>query len=68
MENVMTNADRIRSMTDDELVKAICEEIDAVGTCVNLDIVTPTDGHVCDSHCEKCVSKWLKQKYIPKTP
>ena len=52
----MTNADRIRSMSDEELANFIpdwrhtkackCNEHEFIG---------------CDNQCEKCVLEWLKQ-------
>ncbi|HIV96321.1 MAG TPA: hypothetical protein H9745_01930 [Candidatus Agathobaculum stercoravium] len=52
----MTNADRIRGMSDEELANFIpdwsytkackCDEHEFIG---------------CDNQCEKCVFEWLKQ-------
>lgn len=52
----ITNADRIRSMSDEELANFIpdwsytkackCDEQEFIG---------------CDNQCEKCVFEWLKQ-------
>ena len=53
---VLTNADRIRAMTDEELANFIpdwsytkackCDEQEFIG---------------CDNQCEKCVFEWLQQ-------
>lgn len=55
----MTNADRIRAMSDDELAKAIASKT-YTGACNDFDI--PYYGKCCHN-CEKCdaIIKWLKQ-------
>lgn len=57
----MTNADRIRSMSDEELAKFVCR-IDALDEiCEKQD---PTqDGSGCDEHhnCSACYLDWLQQ-------
>ena len=52
----MTNADRIRAMTDEELAKFIpnWSYTDAC-KCVEKPYVD------CNNECEKCVSEWLQQ-------
>lgn len=53
---VVTNADRIRAMTDEELAKFIpnWSYTDAC-KCVEKPYVD------CNNECEKCVSEWLQQ-------
>ena len=50
----MTNAQRIRAMTDEELAVRLC------GTCPNLDAPCPEkeDG---EPDCKRCWLDWLKQ-------
>ena len=52
----MTNGDRIRAMTDEELAKFIpnWSYTDAC-KCVEKPYVD------CNNECEKCVSEWLQQ-------
>lgn len=58
----MTNADRIRSMTDEQLAKFIIEEIWNCNECPsgqeNMD--NPFGGR-CDEKCAKHCLEWLKQ-------
>ena len=54
----MTNADKIRSMTDEELAEMVSMKV--------CRIVKP-DGKDCTNgfyfgKCDKCVLKWLKQE------
>ena len=55
----LTNADRIRAMSDDELANAIASNA-YTGACNDFDITY--DGKCCHN-CEKCdaIIKWLKQ-------
>ena len=55
----ITNADRIRAMSDEELAKAIASKA-YTGACNDFDI--SYDGNSCHN-CEKCdaIIKWLKQ-------
>ena len=56
----MTNGDRIRQMTDEELTELIYES-DACDLCV-FESPYPCD---VDSHFKKCkdgISRWLKQE------
>lgn len=53
----ITNADRIRAMTDDELAKFLSAEIFTIPECNQLDVVTR-----CDEDCNKCWLDWLKQE------
>ena len=52
----MTNGDRIRAMTDDELAKFI-PDWSYTNAC-KCDEKTYVD---CNNECEKCVAEWLKQ-------
>ena len=56
---ILTNADRIRAMSDEELAKAIASKA-YTGACNDFDI--SYDGNCCHN-CEKCdaIIKWLKQ-------
>lgn len=51
----MTNADRIRAMTDEELVEEVFGE--HIKTCA----CPPNDGE-CQDACEKCWLDWLKEE------
>ena len=51
-----TNADRIRSMTDEELAKSITDDL-----CDRV-CHSPLS---CDGNCETQVLAWLKQEYTP---
>lgn len=55
----ITNADRIRAMSDEELAKAIASNA-YTGACNDFGITY--DGKCCHN-CEKCdaIIKWLKQ-------
>lgn len=53
---VKTNADRIRSMTDEELAKSITDDL-----CDRV-CHSPLS---CDGNCETQVLAWLKQEYTP---
>lgn len=48
----MTNADRIRAMSDDELVKFI--EDTGLAGC-------PEPARSCQASCTKCILEWLQQ-------
>ena len=52
----MTNADRIRAMTDEELAKFI-PDWSYTNAC-KCDEQPYVD---CNNECEKCVAEWLKQ-------
>ena len=55
----ITNAQKIRAMSDEELAKAIASKA-YTGACNDFDI--SYDGNCCHN-CEKCdaIIKWLKQ-------
>lgn len=57
VEKIVTNADRIRAMTDDELADAI-DKVTNTGACNDFGI---THERECDSNCAKCIKEWLKQ-------
>ena len=52
-----TNADRIRSMTDEELAKLLEGCVCPKSPCPDIDRDTPTD----KMRCTKCWLEWLKQ-------
>lgn len=52
----ITNADRIRSMTDEELANTITDDL-----CDRV-CHSPLS---CDGNCETQVLAWLKQEYTP---
>ena len=57
LQNVMTNADHIRNMTDKELAEFFCPE-----TPRNSPRRHPIGKTNCgNAQCRRCMSKWLKQ-------
>ena len=57
LQNVMTNADHIRNMTDKELAEFFCPE-----TPRNYPWCHPIGKTNCgNAQCRRCMSKWLKQ-------
>lgn len=58
VESLYTNADHIRSMSDEELADKIT---DYINTCP-VDIFTD-----CKVNCKACWLKWLKQPYKENT-
>ena len=57
-----TNADRIRNMTDEELVKEFVETMDDE-MFFNCPVCkTKTESECFASNCEKCWVEWLKQE------
>lgn len=54
---IVTNADRIRAMTDDELADFFYELVDS-GACNDFGI---THERECDSNCVECIKEWLNQ-------
>lgn len=57
----ITNADRIRSMTDEELAKYLIKLTEVIHTC---DLCKPLykENKSCDCHCEAGVLRWLKME------
>ena len=53
----MTNADRIRAMSDEELAKWMAG-LTTVGACNDLGI---PDSDLCDRKCESCCLAWLRR-------
>lgn len=53
----MTNADRIRSMSDEELAKWL-NETDGLFTCGDC---IQFNNHPCDNDCKKHCLEWLQQ-------
>ena len=66
----MTNADRIRKMTDEELTKIIMCPYDTVGESVDI-MPCIRDGKVQVSvspqFCYECMRKWLRAEEEPKS-
>lgn len=54
-----TNADRIRAMSDEELLQVLGMFVDE--NLFDLICNNPKRTTVCDSNCVKCISEWLKQ-------
>ena len=52
---MLTNADRIRAMTDEELAMAISTDFGGIPWCKFIP-------ECQDTLCEVCVIKWLKQE------
>ena len=52
----MTNADRIRAMTDEELADFICNTTGACNRCYGTELCTLVDGRA------NRLLKWLKQE------
>ena len=57
--NRKTNADRIRAMSDEELLQVLGMFVDE--NLFDLICNNPKRTTVCDSNCVKCISEWLKQ-------
>lgn len=55
----VTNADRIRSMTDEELAKGLVDLLD-VGEACAFCLPVMRKPLKCDGHCISGVLKWLK--------
>lgn len=54
----MTNADKIRSMTDDELANWLCVHMD----CYNCEAYA--GDWACEDYCRAVLLEWLKQEVI----
>lgn len=66
VKKTMTNGDRIRTMTDEELAKVVLEVADSgiyIGFCRELPecLASVDDGGVPDEKCLECVKLWLNQ-------
>ena len=63
-DQVMSNADRIRAMTDEELAAVISQKEGLVQFCGNkvecLEMLC-TDAEIPDEWCMECAMEWLKQ-------
>lgn len=55
LENIVTNADRIRAMNNDELAN-LFDELTYTGACNDFGI---TPKRECDSNCVECIKEWL---------
>lgn len=61
-----TNADHIRSMTDEELAKWLDEDLSCCCYCsedARLENEPLLHGEKCDEQCKKHLLDWLKQPY-----
>ena len=59
----MTNADHIRSMTDEELAEFMSHAQEPCSSCELVE----TDGACTSTVCENAVLRWLKQPYKEET-
>lgn len=59
-DNVLTNAQRIRAMTDEELAEFIYYHKQEACSCCEL---TETDGSCTETLCVNATLRWLKQPY-----
>lgn len=60
----MTNADRIRAMSDEELAEVIYKRIGGELVCGNLPLCkddVDNDREIPDKRCIGCVLAWLRQ-------
>lgn len=57
--SVLTNADRIRAMSDEELLQVL--DMFADDNLFDLICNNPKRTTVCGPKCVKCISEWLKQ-------
>lgn len=55
-KRIITNADRIRSMTDEELAEWLAKHNERSAVCPNFG------AHDCQASCRKCWLDWLKQE------
>ena len=59
-----TNADRIRSMTDEELAAALLRMLDGDMYCTNrpeCGAMLDTDDGIPDEWCAQCLLNWLRK-------
>ena len=63
VEKVVTNADRIRNMTVEELAKFLQEDVFYEPWCPDDVVCIIGEGcQLTDKDCSKCALKWLKQE------
>ena len=58
--NVLTNADRIRAMSDEELMRFLFNEV-SNNTICSFCVPTMRTKCKCDGHCKNGILEWLKQ-------
>ena len=58
----MTNADRIRSMTDEELAEWICTQYKEAQWCTNYNEDDIESGKCRPQVCIICANEWLKEE------
>ena len=64
IDPIETNADRIRSMTDEELVTALYQMLDGGVYCTNkpeCGEMLNTDDGIPDEWCVQCLLNWLRK-------
>ena len=64
----MTNAERIRSMTDEELAALLACPYDTAGNPVNImPCITDPElqGFATPEYCKTCMMKWLNREVVP---
>lgn len=59
-EKKQTNADRIRAMSDEELMGLLFNKI-ACGHICGFCVPTMRTEHKCDGHCRNGILQWLQQ-------
>ena len=62
-EEPMTNADRIRDMTDEELAEFIEDVTGSYTPCRFCNPITKEDGH-CNLACDDGVLNWVKAEVV----
>lgn len=64
IDPIVTNADRIRAMTDEELAIALYQMLDGDVYCTNKpecgEMLNTEDG-IPDEWCAKCLLNWLRK-------
>ena len=63
MKGIKTNADRIRSMTDEELAEFIEDATGSYTPCRFCNPITKEDGH-CNLACDDGVLNWVKAEVV----
>ena len=65
-----TNADHIRSMTDEELAEYLYDRVgiaaEHISYCENnleCELMLESDVYIPDAMCKECLCRWLKQPY-----
>lgn len=64
INHIFTNADRIRSMTDEELAAALMRMLDGDVYCTNrpeCGTMLDTDDGIPNEWCAQCLLNWLRK-------